>query len=206
EATMTRYHAALNKLECLVIRRLFELQKLLMSGTGKHFLVVIDFILLLNLGYKLRQQISKGLQQWSEAIRNAITRYNTQARLINRPMVTWKDIAEYSFLGEFDLLHNAHLDIRECDWTKPAYREATLKYFKLCRAKEEITHLNVEICRLHTLIHDEAISVANVINKLQQSNRMLAQELHWQYCSHLAINAIHINCLDRIKSCPDFSG
>ena len=86
------------------------------------------------------------------------------------------------------------------------YQEATLKYFKLCCAKEEITHLNIKICQLCTLIHDEAISVANVINKLQQSNWMLAQELHQQYCSHLAINAIHINRLDCIKSHPDFSG
>ncbi|KIM61370.1 hypothetical protein SCLCIDRAFT_88729, partial [Scleroderma citrinum Foug A] len=126
----------------------------------------------------------------SEAIRNAITQYNTQARLINRPMVTWKDITEYSFLGKFDLLHNARLNIQECDWAKPAYQEATLKYFKLCCAKEEITRLNVEIHRLCTSIHDEVISVANVINKLQQSNRMLAQELHQQYRSHLAINAV----------------
>ncbi|KIM61369.1 hypothetical protein SCLCIDRAFT_122131 [Scleroderma citrinum Foug A] len=53
EATMTKYRAALDELEHLVICRLFELQKLLMSGVGKCFLVVIDFILLLNLGYKL---------------------------------------------------------------------------------------------------------------------------------------------------------
>ena len=70
---MMRYRAALDELNCLVIHHLFELQKLSMSGMGKRFLVVIDFILLLNLGYKLQQQISKGLQRQLEAIRNAIT-------------------------------------------------------------------------------------------------------------------------------------
>jgi len=50
---MTKYHTVLDKLKCLTVQRLFELQKLPMSGTGDHFLVVVDFILLLNLGYKL---------------------------------------------------------------------------------------------------------------------------------------------------------
>ena len=66
--------------------------------------VFINLILLLNVGYKLRQHISKGLQWHSEAIRNAITHYNVQAMLINRPTITWKEIMEYTFLGEFDLL------------------------------------------------------------------------------------------------------
>ena len=34
EATIMKYHAALDKLECLVVHHLFELSKLSMSGTG----------------------------------------------------------------------------------------------------------------------------------------------------------------------------
>ncbi|KAG2752758.1 hypothetical protein P692DRAFT_20723416, partial [Suillus brevipes Sb2] len=50
--------------------------------------------------------ISKALQRCSDAIQNAIICYNTQAALLvpPRPKLTWKDIVEYSFLGEFDLL------------------------------------------------------------------------------------------------------
>ncbi|KIJ66778.1 hypothetical protein HYDPIDRAFT_85554, partial [Hydnomerulius pinastri MD-312] len=48
------------------------------------------------------------------------------------------DIMEYSFIGEFDLLHHSHTNVQECNWAKLAYWEATLKYFKPCCAKEEI--------------------------------------------------------------------
>ncbi|KAG1720448.1 hypothetical protein EDB19DRAFT_1898470 [Suillus lakei] len=90
EATLGKYCAALDKLEHLVVMRLFELSKLSLSGTG----------------YKLCQQISKALQRRSEAIRNAINWYNTQATSLipPRPKITWKVIADYTFLGEFDLL------------------------------------------------------------------------------------------------------
>ncbi|KAH7918191.1 hypothetical protein BV22DRAFT_1108425 [Leucogyrophana mollusca] len=56
--------------------------------------------------YKLRQQIGKALQRCSQAIRNAITQYNTKAVALNPPHLTisWKEIADYTFLGEFDLL------------------------------------------------------------------------------------------------------
>ncbi|KAG1811935.1 hypothetical protein EV424DRAFT_1327328, partial [Suillus variegatus] len=91
--------------------------------------------------------IGKALQRHSEAIRNAINWYNTQAAALNppRPKLSWKDIGEYSFLGEFDLLCHSCTDIRELDWMKPAHREATTKYFKLLHAQEEVSRLNVEV-------------------------------------------------------------
>lgn len=55
-----------------------------------------------------------------------------------RPKISWKDITDYSFLGEFDLLRYSREDVWSNDWTKPAYREATTKFFKLQRAHEEI--------------------------------------------------------------------
>ncbi|KAG2055886.1 hypothetical protein BDR06DRAFT_981630 [Suillus hirtellus] len=134
EVTLGKYHTALDELEHLVVMRLFELSKLLLSGTG----------------YKLRQQISKALQRRSDAIRNAINRYNIQAASLIPPRQTiaWKDIAEYSFLGEFDLLRDSCTDIQDKDWARPAHREVTTKYFKLCQACEEIIQLNIEIRQL----------------------------------------------------------
>ncbi|KAH7903562.1 hypothetical protein BJ138DRAFT_1020421 [Hygrophoropsis aurantiaca] len=131
EATLGSYRAALDELEHLIVMRLFELSKLSLSGTG----------------YKLRQQIGKALQRRSHAICNAIIRYNTQAALLNppRPAISWKEIADYTFLGEFDLLRQSRIDPRREDWTKPAQREATVKYFKLQRAREEIVRLNIEM-------------------------------------------------------------
>ncbi|KAG1758942.1 hypothetical protein EDD22DRAFT_749190, partial [Suillus occidentalis] len=107
EALLLKYHSVLDELEHLVVMYLFELSKLLLSGTG----------------YKLHQQITKALQQHSEAIWNAINHYNTQVAALvpPRPKVAWKDIVEYSFLGEFDLLHQSHTDIQDANWTAPAH-------------------------------------------------------------------------------------
>ncbi|KIJ59498.1 hypothetical protein HYDPIDRAFT_177795 [Hydnomerulius pinastri MD-312] len=56
KVALTKYHEALDKLERLVVMRLFKLSKISMSGTG----------------YKLRRQISKALQQRSEGVWKAI--------------------------------------------------------------------------------------------------------------------------------------
>jgi hypothetical protein len=92
------------------------------------------------LGYKLHQQISKALQRCSEAIQNAINWYNMQAVALIplHPKISWKDIMDYSFLGEFDLLHHSLADIHSNDWAKPAHQEATNKIFKLCHAHKEV--------------------------------------------------------------------
>ncbi|KAG2114526.1 hypothetical protein DEU56DRAFT_933756 [Suillus clintonianus] len=192
EASLLTYRTALDDLERLVVMRLFELSKLSLSGTG----------------YKLRQQISKALQRRSQAIRNALSRFNLQAAALvpPRPQLTWKDIVEYSFLGEFDLLRQSRSDIRTLDWTKPAHREATVKYFKLQRAREEIQRLNIEIRRLRTAIHDEELTVNATINSLLVSNKPVGLELQRQWRSRAAINAAHLFRLDRIMSQAGFSG
>ncbi|KAG2744797.1 hypothetical protein P692DRAFT_201882787, partial [Suillus brevipes Sb2] len=192
EASMGKYRTALDELERLVVMRLFELSKLSLSGTG----------------YKLRQQIGKALQRRSEAIRNAINRYNTHAAVLNppRPKISWKDIVEYGFLGEFDLLRYSRDDVRNSDWSKPGHREATTKFFKLCRAREEITRLNVEVRRLCTAIHDEELMMTDVVQELLISDPQLACELQRQHRSRAAINAVHRYRLTRTANLAGFSG
>ncbi|KAG2121962.1 hypothetical protein DEU56DRAFT_697219, partial [Suillus clintonianus] len=166
EACLGKYRAALDKLEHLVVMQLFELSKLLMSGTG----------------YKLCQQISKALQQCSEAIRNTINQYNIQALALNPPCpkISWKDIVDYSFLGEFDLLRHSRAGICINDWAKPNHQEATNKFVKLRHAHEEVEQLNIEVCRLHTAIHAEELQTSAVIDNLLLSDPRLAAELQRQ--------------------------
>ncbi|KAH7904674.1 hypothetical protein BJ138DRAFT_884863 [Hygrophoropsis aurantiaca] len=192
EASLRSYRAALDELERLVVMRLFELSRLSLSGTG----------------YKLRQQIGKALQRRSQAIRNAITRYNQQATALNppRPTVSWKEIAAYTFLGEFDLLRQSRADIRGEDWTKPALREALVKHFKLQRAHEEIIRLNIEIRRLRTAIRDEAVHMTQIIAHLLNTNRPLGLELQRQWKVRAGVNAVHLYRLDQIELLPGFSG
>ncbi|KAI6011388.1 hypothetical protein PISMIDRAFT_55938, partial [Pisolithus microcarpus 441] len=191
EATMVKYRAALDELERLVVMRLFELSKIAMSA-----------------GYKLRQQIGKALQRRSETIRNAIIRYNTQAAALNppRPPISWKDIAEYSFLGEFDLLRHSRADVRDNDWAKPAFRQATVKFFKLQRAREELKRVSVEVRRLQTSIHDEEAHIAKITDELLVSNHPLASELKRQHRSRHAINELHLHRLDQITRHPQYVG
>ncbi|KAG2337857.1 hypothetical protein BDR05DRAFT_894546, partial [Suillus weaverae] len=174
---------ALDDLEHLMVMRLFELFKLSLLGTG----------------YKLCQQLGKALQHHSDAICDAINRYNTQAAALNPPhsKISWKDIADYGFVAEFDLLSA---------WSKPGHQEATIKFFKLCRARKEITRLNVEVCRLCTAIHNEECHMLTVIQKLQVSDPHLGCELQHQHHSCAAINAMHCYRLDCIKSLTGFSG
>jgi hypothetical protein len=159
-------------------------------------------------GYKLRRQIGKALQRRSAAIRTAITRYNMHAQALNppRPKISWKDITDYSFLREFDLLQYSREDVRLNDWTKPAYCEATTKIFKLQRAREEILRLNVEIRQLYTAIHDEGIAVSTAIQNLTDSDPHMALEMRRWWQERSAVNAVHLHRLAQIQGLPDFSG
>ncbi|KAJ7794046.1 hypothetical protein B0H14DRAFT_2309413, partial [Mycena olivaceomarginata] len=132
------YRLALNKLEELVIKRLFELTKMNMSGTG----------------YKLRKHIAKALQTRSKTIRTALGRYNAAATSLDPPRRTlkWEEVVEFTFLSDFDLLRDPEGNAAIRPWATPAARALMDTHFKILRAKEEIQHLNIEIRRLVTYI------------------------------------------------------
>ncbi|KAJ7708496.1 hypothetical protein B0H14DRAFT_3082218 [Mycena olivaceomarginata] len=136
-----KYRLALDALELLIVERIFELTKMNRSQTG----------------YKMRKHIAKALQARSKAVRNAIDRYNSAASLLDPPMrqLTWEQVVEYAFLADFDILRDTRAEIQSRPWTRPAYRLAMDRYFKILRAREEIRRLNVEIPRVVTWIRDE---------------------------------------------------
>jgi hypothetical protein len=105
----------------------------------------------------MRKHIAKALQARSKAVRNAIDRYNSAASLLDPPMphLTWEQVVEYAFLADFDILRDTRAEIQSRPWTRPAYRLAMDRYFKILRAREEIRRLNVEIPRVVTWICDE---------------------------------------------------
>jgi hypothetical protein len=209
EVMLTKYHSTLDELERLVIMHFSDLGKVGMSGTGMFDLrSFAAFMLITVLGYKLRQQIGKALKRRSEAIHKALVRYNQQAAALTPPhlKISWKDIADYTFLGEFDLLHHSHSSIYDEDWAKPAYCEATVKFFKLCCAHKELTRVEVEVCWLCTAIHNEEREMQQAINGLNGSNPPLASEIQWRYCYRKAVNAIHTHRLNQIKALPGYAG
>ena len=97
EAILADYEDALDKLECLVVQRLFELSKLGLSETGMFhnmYIISSNWILSIYVGYKLWHQIGRALQWWSEVIWKALSWYNTQAAKLVPPclLFTWKEI------------------------------------------------------------------------------------------------------------------
>ncbi|KAJ6583125.1 hypothetical protein DFH09DRAFT_1076280 [Mycena vulgaris] len=123
--------AALDKLESLVVKQLFELTKFGMSGVG----------------YKLREKISQALHMRVQAIRTALEQYNVAVSQLNpsQEHFTWASIIDATTLSEFDLLRETKTDIRSLPWANPFNREAMVLYFHVKQAKEEINRLNVEI-------------------------------------------------------------
>ena len=108
-------------------------------------------------------------------------------------------------MGEFDLLRHSHTDVQDREWARPAVREATTKFFKLCRAKEEVVQINVEMRRLRTAIHGEEKKVSITITELCQTAPFLGRELQRLHRSRAAINATHLRRLDQIQKqygCP----
>jgi hypothetical protein len=156
--------------------------------------------------YKLRQQISKGLQRRSEAIRSAIEQYNTEAKKLSPPAteLSWKQIASYSFLVEFDILRlRSH--VQHEAWAKPAHHEAMVKYFKTCHAHEELIRLHVEVQRLRVSIQNETTQMQETLDNLLTTNPSLCAEIHRRWKLHSSVNDLHLERLVEIEGKPHFN-
>ncbi|KAJ7813582.1 hypothetical protein B0H13DRAFT_1665338, partial [Mycena leptocephala] len=141
EIKKRKYQITLDALELLIVERIFELTKMNQSQTG----------------YKMRKHIAKALQARSKAVKNAIDTYNSAAVLLDPPMphLSWEQVVEYAFLADFDILRDTRAEVQSRPWTRPAYRLAMDRYFRILRTREEIKRLNVEIPCVVTWIRDE---------------------------------------------------
>ncbi|KAJ7823341.1 hypothetical protein B0H14DRAFT_3146087 [Mycena olivaceomarginata] len=165
-----KYRRCLDKLESLVVKRLFELTKLGMSGLGAPHLIYSCLLLPRYLlpaieAYKMREKISKALRTRAEAIRTALEKYNSAAAQLNPPWnrLTWAAVIDTVALADFDLLRDTTTDIRKLPWANPADREAMVLYFGTLRAKEEIYRLNIEIRRVITFMADDHVDYLRAI-------------------------------------------
>ncbi|KAJ8087329.1 hypothetical protein PM082_006159 [Marasmius tenuissimus] len=110
-------------------------------------------------GYGQRNKITAALHARADAIKKAITGYNSTASQLNPPResIDWAQIVEMVSLADFDLLKSTDIDIRQLAWAKPAHRQVTQLYFDIKRAREEIVRLNMEIRRkITSMLHDSA--------------------------------------------------
>ena len=159
-------------------------------------------------GYALRKHIGKALQARSSAIRTALNRYNTATQALSPPRQTlhWKEVVEYAFLADFDLLRDARQDISQRPWAKPAARLATDLHFKISRAKEEIERLNVEIPRVATYIWDEDRYLRLCEEQVHVFNPPLTHHIFLHRMERARFDTHHIRRLKEISQLKGFSG
>ncbi|KAG6819075.1 hypothetical protein H0H93_015744, partial [Arthromyces matolae] len=184
-----KYERALDKLERLVIQRLFELHKLNLANTG----------------YRARTHIAKSLQSRSKAIRNAVKEVNLAAVRLGHPTLDWEKVSHYSFLDEFNLLRHARSSANEKPWADPVVRETMRRYQRLQRAKEEVIRCNVETRRLHTSIVDEHRHFKEVLASLDIANP-LRVAVNDHITRRMAVNDVLLARITHIHLIPEFSG
>ncbi|KAL6308620.1 hypothetical protein BKA93DRAFT_815267 [Sparassis latifolia] len=179
-----QFHRALDKVQQLVVQRLLELSKANMAG----------------MGYKLRTSIGRAIKTRAQAIRTALKTYNSLAPQMNppAPILEWKDIVNYAFISEFDILRHAysHQDIISI----------TSKYFKILRAQEEIVRYNVELKRLRTGIEVERREYDAAIARLRATDPLMAAELQERQRTRARMNRVHTARLRAIQDLTGFSG
>ncbi|KAF7371233.1 hypothetical protein MSAN_00759000 [Mycena sanguinolenta] len=180
-----RYRTCINDLEALVLKRMFELTKMNMSGTG----------------YKLRKHIAKALQTRSKAIRNALARYNSAAAALSPPrrQLTWAEVIDYTFLSEWDLLRDPDANPKIRPWASPAARLVLNTYFKIERTQNEIDHLNVEIRRLVTYIRDEKEYLDHKAREIEKTDPNLAFFVRQYQWRHGRFDQEHMKKLTELK-------
>ncbi|PBK85156.1 hypothetical protein ARMGADRAFT_1087830 [Armillaria gallica] len=175
-----RYRQAVDALEALVVACLFKLTKMNMSETG----------------YKQCKHIAKALQAHSQAVKTAIDNYNTAAAALGThpspSQLTWDEVVHYTFLSDFNLLHESQGDIWEKLWAKPIGRLMMDCYFKIQRAKEEIQQLNIEIHCLATYIQDEDCYLCKKIEEYKAIHPATAFQINKHCHSHACFNNRHL--------------
>ncbi|KAJ7776444.1 hypothetical protein B0H16DRAFT_1659785 [Mycena metata] len=187
-----RYQRAIDALEGLVVARMFELSKVNMSDTG----------------YKLRKHIAKALQARSKGVKSALERYNDAAAAMSPPrtQLSWEQIVDFAFLTDFDLLRDGWEDIRDELWAQPAGRVAMDQHFKLLRADEEITRLNLEIPRLVTHMMDEdAFLIYQERRLVREGNPALAHQVGVHRMERGRFNRLHMERLVKLSKEPGFT-
>ena len=115
-------------------------------------------------------------------------------------------MVKYAFLSDFDLLRDTRQDIRRKPWATPAARLAIDQAFKLERAEEEITRLNIEVPRLATYIRNEDVYLRAKEAELSISNPALAHQVGIHRMERGRFNAHHLKVLGKIHLLAGYTG
>ncbi len=118
-----------------------------------------------------------------------------------RTTLDWEEVVNYACLAEFDLLRDTRQDVRERPWARPANRLIMDKYFKLERAREEITRLNVEIRRVLTHLQDEECFLLSKEKEILNTNAALAFQVRLYRLERTRFAQTHRQRFKKLASC-----
>ncbi|KAG2353069.1 hypothetical protein BDR07DRAFT_1248729, partial [Suillus spraguei] len=90
-------------------------------------------------------------------------------------------------------------------WSNTTHRQMGVKYFKILRAREEITRLNVETRRLHAWIDAEDSDIKHMATELELTNPLLASEI-WRLYHRSGGSMMCTVFINRIYSLEGFTG
>jgi hypothetical protein len=121
-------------------------------------------------------------------------------------ILEYSDIASYAWLGDFTLLKYSRHETLKRPWASPGNREIAMKYFKVIRAREELTRLNVEICRLAAWVDNEDSQLASVASAIACSNPALGAEINSLALARRLINDVHRTRLAAIYRLKGYTG
>ncbi|KAJ7680000.1 hypothetical protein B0H14DRAFT_3101793 [Mycena olivaceomarginata] len=125
---------------------------------------------------------------------------------MNMSGTAWKQVVEYAFLAEFDLLREGRDDIRNEPWALPAGRVAMDRHFKMLRADEEIERLNLEIPRLLTYMADEKEFLVYHEERLRkEGNAALAHQVRAHRLEYGRFDDLHRRRLYKLAKEPGFT-
>jgi hypothetical protein len=123
-----------------------------------------------------------------------------------KPLLSWENVVEYAFLADFDLLRDTREDITTKSWAKPASRLASDSFFKMERAKEEITRLNTDIKRVITYMRDEERFLRRREIEIKRDDPSLAHQIHLVRMEQGRFTDIHMARFIKLARNPGFSG
>ncbi|EUC65967.1 hypothetical protein RSOL_504150 [Rhizoctonia solani AG-3 Rhs1AP] len=168
----------------------------------------LELLVVQRLGYKARKQITKALYRREKAIHTALNEYNNAACRIDppRPQIDFKELSEYAYLADFDLLKFSEHGVRDAAWSQPTNRRGIQLWQKIQRAQEEIVRLNVEISRVRTHIRDEEDYISTQYTILRSTNPTLASILLTRMNMMKQVNQRINNDLASIAKLKGFSG
>ena len=141
-------------------------------------------------------------------MRNALKRYNKLAVKQSplQPTLQYSEVLSYATLGDFDLLKHSQHEVLAWPWSNTMHRQMVVKYFKLLRAREEITRLNVEVRRLQAWVDSETTEIKQIATELSAQNPPLSAELQVLFHRQLRVNNQHQLWLQRIYNLEGYSG